>query len=232
MNRCQKTTAVLFVALLVALGACSTTPDAEDAMEDTQQPTEQPRQAESDTPNQPDQPTAALDPDGLQIGDSYTRGDDDPTVRIYKFSSFQCPYCAQAAVTVRQLFEEYEGDLQLVHKNFPLPGQDASEPAARAALAAGEQGKFWQMHDRLYDNINRVGEEGLFVELAEDLELDIDQFEDDLESDELAERVAAEHQQGIDIGVQGTPAIFVNGERVDGAQPITEYRRIIDQFVD
>ncbi len=172
-----------------------------------------------------------FDPDDLSVGDSYTKGADDPELKIYEFSSFQCPFCARAADTMADVIDEYGDQVQLVYKNFPLPFQDQSEPAARAALAAGEQGQFWDMYEALYDNQDDFGD-GLWEELARDIGLNVDQFRADFESDEIANRVEEEQAEGRSVGVQGTPAFFIGEEELSGAQPIQEFRNVIDRQLD
>ena len=177
-----------------------------------------------------EEPTV-IDEDDLSVGDSYTKGADDPQVTIYEFSSFQCPFCARAADTMTEVMEEYGDEVQLVYKNFPLPFQEESEPAARAALAAGEQGQFWEMYEALYENQDRFGS-SLWEELAQDIGLDMSQFQSDFESDAIADQVEAEAQEGRSVGVQGTPAFFINGEELTGAQPIERFRQVIDSHLD
>ena len=184
---------------------------------------------------QPPEPEPQPEADGggdvdLSVGDSFVKGPEDAAVTIYEFSSFQCPFCARAAETMSEVLEEYPDDVRLVYKNFPLPFQAESEPAARAAVAAGQQGDdyFWDMYEALYDNQGRFGESGLWDELAQDIGLDMDQFQSDFESDAVAQQVEAEQAEGRSNGVQGTPAFFINGEELTGAQPIAEFRRVID----
>ncbi len=182
---------------------------------------------------EPAQPERQADGGGdvdLSVGNSFTKGPEDAAVTIYEFSSFQCPFCARAADTMSEVLEEYPDDVRLVYKNFPLPFQAESEPAARAAVAAGQQGDehFWSMYEALYDNQSRFGESGLWDELARDIGLDMDQFQSDFESDAVAQQVEAEQSEGQANGVEGTPAFFINGQELSGAQPIDRFRQVID----
>lgn len=131
-----------------------------------------------------------------------------------------------------QILEEYDGQVRLVYKNFPLPNQRAAEPAARAALAAGEQDKFWEMYAAIYENQRRLTQEGIFEELAGQIGLNMDRFRTDFERQDLRDQVAAEAAEGRSVGVRGTPAFFVNGEMVSGAQPIENFRAIIDRHLE
>ncbi len=181
-------------------------------------------QREREQPEQDD----SFDTDKLAVGDSYIKGDEDAPVTIYEFSSFQCPFCARARDTTERILEEYEGDVRLVYKNFPLGMQEHSEPASRAAVAAGEQGSFWEMYDKIYDNQSRLGEDGLFEELAREIGLNIDRFNQDYESDAVAQQVREEQSMGQDLGVRGTPHFFVNDESLRGAQPFEEFQSVIE----
>ncbi len=182
---------------------------------------------------QPQEEESDFDPDQLSVGDSYTKGAEDPELKIYEFSSFQCPFCARAADTMADVIDEYGDRVQLVYKNFPLPFQEQSQPAARAALAAGEQDRFWEMYEALYDNQDRFEEgDALWEELAQDIGLNVDQFKQDFESDAIAEQVEAEQAEGRSVGVQGTPAFFIGDEELSGAQPINEFRQVIDRQLD
>ncbi len=177
-----------------------------------------------------DEPTV-IDDDALSVGDSYYKGPADAPITIYEFSSFQCPFCARGAETMRQVMDEYPGQIRFVYKNFPLPFQEHSEPAARASLAAGEQDKFWEMYDALYENQRRLGEDGIFQELAGQIGLNMDRFNTDFESDRIAEQVKAEAAEGRSVGVRGTPAFFINGENLSGAQPLAKFKEVIDRHL-
>ena len=96
-------------------------------------------------------------------------------------------------------------------------------------MAAGEQGSFWEMYDALYDNQRRLGESGIFEELARDIGLNIDRFNQDFESDAIAQQVREEQSMGQELGVRGTPHFFVNGESLRGAQPFQEFKQVIDR---
>ncbi len=179
------------------------------------------------------QPQAEPEPeriadDALSVGNSFTKGPDDAPVTIYEFSSFQCPFCARGAETLRQIAEEYPTQVRIVFKNFPLGFQEHSEPAARASVAAGRQGKFWEMYDLLYENQRRLGEGGIFEELAGQIGLNMDQFRTDFASEEVAAQVEAEAAEGRSVGVRGTPAFFINGINLSGAQPLDRFKAIID----
>lgn len=173
-----------------------------------------------------------VDTSKLQVGDSYTWGPDNAPVTIFEFSSFQCPFCARGAETLGRVKEEYGDQVQIVFKNFPLPFQAQSEPAARASLAAGEQGKFWEMYAELYKHQREFARDGLFEELAGKIGLNMDRFRTDMASERLAAQVEAEAAMGRSVGVRGTPAFFINGENLSGAQPFERFKEVIDRHLE
>ncbi|WP_230469803.1 DsbA family protein [Lujinxingia vulgaris] len=179
-------------------------------------------------PERPAAPAPKIADDALSVGNSYTMGPANAPVTIYEFSSFQCPFCARGAETLDRVKEEYGDKVRVVYKNFPLPFQAQSEPAARAALAAGKQGKFWEMYHLLYENQRSFREDGLWERLAGELGLNMDKFKADFEDPAIAQQVKDESEEGRSVGVTGTPAFFVNGTRVTGAQPFEKFKELID----
>ena len=158
-------------------------------------------------------------------------GPDDAKVTIVEFSDFQCPYCKRFRDdTFDALFEKYGDDIRFVFRNYPLPAtlHPEAQKAAEAAACANEQGKFWEMHDLLYENQATLGDD-LYKQLAEDLKLDTDQFNECLDTDKYKDEVLADQQAGTSYGVSGTPTFFVNGWRIVGAYPISEFEKYIDQ---
>ncbi len=183
-------------------------------------------QPERRRPPQPD-PNAKM---AVPLGDSPTKGASEPLVTLVEFSSYQCPFCSRVRDTTNQLLEEYGEDLQFVFKQRPLAFQAASEPAARAALAAQKQGKFWEYHDKLFDNQRELANAD-FVAWAGELGLDEDKFRADMESDEVKALLQADVQLGDRLQAQGTPHFFVNGYRLRGAQPLPAFKTIIDREI-
>ncbi len=179
-------------------------------------------------PAAPPAPAAKVDAKDLVIGKSHVQGPANAPITIYEFSSFQCPFCARGAETLRQVVKEYPGKIKIVYKNFPLAFQAQAEPAGRAALAAGRQNKFWEYYDLIYANQGKLREDGTFVAWAKELGLNIEKFEKDMADPAIAEQVKSEQAEGSKIGVQGTPAFFINGTRLVGAQPIDKFKEVID----
>lgn len=150
----------------------------------------------------------------IPLATSPARGPDNAKVTIVEFSDYQCPFCGQAEGLVKQVLETYPKDVRLVYKQFPLTSiHPQAMPAAKAALAAGRQGKFWEMHSLIFDNQRQLGPEK-FTELAEKLSLDVPQFQKDMESPETLAQINREMQEGKAADVTGTPTIFVNGKRL------------------
>lgn len=166
----------------------------------------------------------------VDIGSSPVRGNASAKVTIVEFSDFQCPFCQRGANTMEEVLKEYPNDVKLVFKNLPLPFHEKAKPAAKAALAAGKQGKFWEMHDQLFKNQGALGDE-LFAKLAQDLSLDMAKFKADMESPEIAKVVDDDAELARKVGVNGTPGFFVNGVLVSGAQPLPAFKAIIDRWL-
>jgi len=142
------------------------------------------------------------------------RGSPMAPVTIVEFSDFQCPYCGEAHPILHRLLREYEGRIRLVFMHYPLDGHVNSMPAARAAVAAENQGKFWEMHDQLFEHQGEL-EPSELSGYAERLGLDVARFERDIQAEETQRRVDADKAIGRRLGVAGTPSIFVNGRRFD-----------------
>lgn len=111
------------------------------------------------------------------------------------------------------MFERYSKEMKLVFKNFPLRNHKFAWPAAIAALAANKQGKFWELHDQLYENYNRLSDQKI-REIAQQVGLDMEKFDKDMKAPELKAIVERDFQEGARIGVRGIPTIFVNGRQL------------------
>jgi protein-disulfide isomerase len=148
----------------------------------------------------------------IPVGNSAVRGPKDAPVTITMFSDFQCPFCAQTAPVVDEVLKAYPNDVNFVMKQFPLRSiHPNADPAARAAIAAGKQGKFWEMHDELYKNTRNLTPETI-KGIAEKIGLDMKKFEADQASDDVKKQVEEELALGGKSDVRGTPSFFVNGK--------------------
>jgi protein-disulfide isomerase len=168
------------------------------------------------------QPAPKVDVSKLEAGDAPTKGPDDAPVKIVAFADFQCPYSNRASKNLEKVAAKFGDKVQLVFKHYPLPFHKEARAAAMAAMAAGEQGKFWQMHDLIFDNQRRLKEDAIFEELAEELGLNMSKFKKDFQNPAYQAAIDEDKKQGLAVGVRGTPIIFINGTRMVGAQPTSK----------
>jgi protein-disulfide isomerase len=151
----------------------------------------------------------------IPTGSSPIMGKADAPVALVEFSDFQCPYCARVQPDLKALLEKYPDKVKLVFKHFPLDFHQQARPAAIATMAAQEQGKFWQMHDVLFQNQAGLASANM-EDLAKQAGLDVARFKKDY-SDKAADydkRVADDMQLGAQSGVQGTPSLYIGGKKV------------------
>jgi len=180
------------------------------------------------TPAMPRQITAGA-------ADPYERGTKNATVTLEEFSDFQCPACGGLEPGLRKVMKDY-GDrgVKLIFRNYPLPMHRYAFFAARAAEAAGQQGKFWEMHDMLYDNQKEWSDSMeprvQFDAYATRLGLDVQRFKADMEREDLTERIKADVQRGNSLNVRGTPTVYLNGRELMPGKLVTEedLRRELD----
>lgn len=164
----------------------------------------------------------------VPVGDAHAMGPADAKVTIVEWSDFECPFCNRVIPTIKELKASYGDDLRVVFKHNPLPMHRNAMPAALAAEAAGKQGKFWEMHDRLFENRSALTQEN-FEKWSAELGLDVEQFKKDMQDPKLKQRIAAMQTQGTSLGARGTPAFFVNGRFLSGAQPVAAFKSLIDE---
>ncbi|HEY7724179.1 MAG TPA: thioredoxin domain-containing protein [Anaeromyxobacteraceae bacterium] len=156
------------------------------------------------------------------------KGEAKAPVTIVEFSDFECPYCSRAEEVVRQVMKEYAGKVRVVYRDFPLPFHPNAQKAAEAAHCAGDQGKYWEMHEKLFASQQALGVPDLKGH-AKGLGLDAGKFDKCLDSGDKAKLVESNKRAGADAGVTGTPAFFVNGVMISGAQPFGEFKSVIDR---
>lgn len=167
----------------------------------------------------------------VEIGEAPTLGDDDAAVTIVEWSDFQCPFCKRVTPTIEQIQDEYGDQVRFVFKHMPLSIHPQAPGAHAAAEAAHRQGRFWEMHDLIFEN-QRDLDPATFERYAEALELDMDQFRNDVEAAEIKRRIAEDMQQAQTLGVTGTPSFFINGRFLSGAQPFANFKRYIDEALE
>jgi protein-disulfide isomerase len=165
----------------------------------------------------------------LTAGDDPARGPADAPVTIVEFSDFQCPYCSRATATLKKLDAAYPGKIRLVYRDFPLVQiHPNAARAAEAAACANEQGKFWPMHDAMFEHQDKLAEADLKASAAA-LGLDAAAFNTCLDSGRHTAEWKKDAAEGDRYGVSSTPAFFINGRLVVGAQPYESFVRILDE---
>lgn len=149
-------------------------------------------------------------------------------VTIVEFSDFQCPFCSRAEPTLKQVHQKYGDKIRLVYLDFPLGIHDHAIDAASAGRCAGEQGKFWQFHDAMFADQRKLTPTDLKAD-AKKLGLDSAKFDDCLDKGKYKSAIETDMAQGRDLGVDGTPAFFINGRPLTGAQPFEKFQSTIDE---
>ncbi len=163
----------------------------------------------------------------LNIATAPTWGPKNAPVTIVAFSDFQCPFCGRVVPTLKELEKQYQGKIKIAFKNQPLPFHQNARIAAAAGLAAHEQGKFWEMHDKMFANQQALDRSSL-EKYASELGLDMGKFKTALDSNKFEATIAADSSEGAKVGANGTPTFFINGRQVVGAQPIEQFKAVID----
>jgi len=166
----------------------------------------------------------------VDVADSPFKGPKDAKVTVVEFSDFQCPFCSKGKAIVDQLVKMYPKEVKVVFKNLPLDFHPQAMPAAKASLAAGKQGKFWEMHDYLFDNQPSLAD-GFYAEAAKAIGLDTAKFQKDFSDPAIEAAVKKDLEQAQSLGVQGTPNFFINGVNLRGAYPIEDFKKIIDKWL-
>ena len=165
---------------------------------------------------------------GIDVSESPFLGPEEAPITIVEFSDFECGYCRKVYPTLLQIRNEYDSEVKIVFKHFPLSFHKNALLAHRAAISAGEQGKFWEMHDLIFENFKDLSRETM-LEYASRLNLDSPQFEETLDSQTSKDLIDRDIILGRDNGVTGTPVFFVNGRKLVGAQPFSVFKEEIER---
>ncbi len=176
-------------------------------------------------PKEADQPLAKV-----SLDDDPQMGENKAKVTIVEFSDFECPYCAKFhQQTFPQIKKDYidTGKVRFIYRDFPLPFHNHAQKAAEASECADEQGKYWEYHNLLFENYDSLSVENL-KKFAVDLKLDTAKFNSCLDSGKMSSEVSKDSQEGQGYGVSGTPAFFVNGKLLTGAQPFAVFQQAIE----
>ncbi len=180
----------------------------------------------SKSANEPKLSTETVDQNLLMKEDSNMIISNGATVTLVEFGDFQCPACGVAHPYVKQILGKYDGKVNFVFRNFPLQGHQNAMVAAEAAEAAGEQGKYWEMHDTLFETqgewggdvpLNNKDAVEKFVSYAKALGLDTEKFKQAMENNKFEKKVKQDQKDGYSLGVKGTPTFFLNGKQFTGS---------------
>lgn len=166
----------------------------------------------------------------LAKNDAPSFGPENAKVTLIEFSDFQCPFCSRGANAVTDVKKKYAGKVRVVFRQFPLSFHDKAHVASQAALAAHAQGKFWEMHDKMFANQSKLDRPSL-EGFAKEIGLDVEKFKKALDDKTYAAQVDADMKLGTDVGVQGTPSMFINGKKIQNATDADAIGKSIDELL-
>lgn len=208
---------VVLLGLTVALAACENSEEVKQLRESQQKLEAKVGELEKKLAQAPAAAARPqIDPNkvyDLPVGKSPVKGPAEATVTMVEFSDFQCPFCARSTPLIDQVIQAYPKELKFVYKEFPLPMHPNAMPASRAAVAAQRQGKYWEMHDKLFANQQALQPDN-FKQYAQELGLDVAKFEQDMNSPDVQGQIAEDMQLARQSAVSGTPTLFLNGKKV------------------
>jgi protein-disulfide isomerase len=170
---------------------------------------------------------APVTPSSFDLTGSPVRGDVNAPVTLVEFSDFQCGFCQRVNATLAELLAKYPGKIRIVFKHSPIEGHTAAPLAHRAAMAAQEQGKFWEMHDRIFAAQRQMTRADLIAH-AQALGLDMGRFTEGLDADRFVKVLDRDKAEAEKVGVDGTPTFFINGKPLVGALPLATFSAAID----
>jgi protein-disulfide isomerase len=167
----------------------------------------------------------------VDAGTSPAKGPADAPIELIEFADFECPYCQAASPTIKRVLDTYGNRVRFVYRNFPLASHPNAIPAAEAAQCANEQGQFWAYHDRLFGSPGNLSSADL-RSTAQQLGLDVARFNSCVEEHRYRSVVETDVKAGTTAGVNGTPAFFINGRLLSGAQPYDAFKNVIDEELE
>ncbi len=162
----------------------------------------------------------------IESSDDPWTGSEKPIMTIVEFADFNCPYCLSAYTDLKLFVDKNKNDVKLIYRDFPI---SSDITPSLVANCANEQGKFWQMHDKLFEN-QRILEEKAFLRFAKELGLDMDKFQDCYSTKKYESEVFADVNVGLKAGISGTPTFFVNGEKFQGVTPAKVWDQILQSI--
>jgi len=168
--------------------------------------------------------------------DEHMKGNPDATITLVEYSDFQCPACSSAYPIVKQLSETFPDELRVVYRHYPLRSiHPQAQLAAQASEAAAMQGKFWDMHDALFNTqttwANSPDAETFFAQLAESIGLDVDQFKTDMNSKDALAAVNEDAKSGNSANIPGTPTFFLQGNYIQNPGTLDGFKILIDEKI-
>lgn len=174
----------------------------------------------------------SVDPALLVRAESNRIATDSAKVTLVEFSDFQCPACGAYYTVVGEIIREFKDSLTFVYRNFPLTGiHPNAQLAAQAAEAAGLQNKYWEMHDALFTKQSEWSSSksarDIFIQYAQSLELNVDQFKKDIDSDAVKNRIAQDVNDGNSLGINATPTFFLNNQKIENPASLAEFEAAV-----
>lgn len=180
------------------------------------------------------QPVSNIDTRLLIRDDSPKISTNSAKVTIVEFGDYQCPACKIAFPVVNQILKDYKGQASFVFRHFPLPQHQNAFVASAVAEAAGEQGKYFDMHDKLYENQNEWADESnaqeSFLKYAQELKLNLEQFKNSLTSNKFQEKINRDKNDGNSLGINSTPTFFLNGKKLNLQNP-NDLKAVVEQAI-
>jgi len=165
----------------------------------------------------------------VSVGNAPTKGPANAPVKIVEFTDYQCPFCSKVQPALKQIMDTYKDQVLVAVRNFPLDFHQQAKIAAVAALCAKEQGKYWEYADKVWGNQPQLKDPSSLKKWAAELGLNSAQFDSCLDQNKYLNDVMKDAQEGQQLGVNGTPAFFINGRLVSGALPFDSFKKIIDE---
>ncbi|MEK6752992.1 MAG: thioredoxin domain-containing protein [Chloroflexota bacterium] len=158
------------------------------------------------------------------------RGSLDAPIQIVEFSDFQCPFCKASQSTLDLVLKKYEGRVLLAYRHFSLPMHEQAIPAAEAAECAREQNKFWEMHDLIFQNAQKLSIT-IYDSFADQVGLDLDKFKACISEHRYLDAILKDQKDGETYGITGTPTFFINGHMIEGSMDLLGFQEVIESLL-
>ena len=169
--------------------------------------------------------------------DDWIKGNSDSSVILIEYSDFQCPACVYYNTLVQEVMDEFGNHIQFAYRHYPLKSLHPNATlAAQAAEAAGIQGKFWEMYDKLFENqvvwSKNSNAQNVFIKFAEELELDVEKFSQDLNSKEIVKKVDQSYRDAVRSNIESTPSIFLNNKKINTPGSYAAFNEMLEQSLE